>query len=185
MGGLVITLFLLGVLLWIAGKTREHLQGSPRPPATAPVIGSASTSTQDAAPPSTVTVTPEFQQLLDVFRTQYLEYKMNGTPASRAAYEAAQASIEQQLTSLQTQVDTTATDIQTFVDDYVDANPELISLQSQLKTIQRESPGLENRLETEKRASDEVSAIDVSLYYSRGFIVLSALAILGAIAFTE
>lgn len=182
----LVVLCLVSVLLWTYSGTREHVVGSSSGTETAPAPAPATAPSTAPAPPlSTPTVPPEFQRLLDVFKTSYLEYKMTGTPASRTAYENAQRLLDTQLTTLRTRSDTTATNIQKFVDEYVKANPEVVSLTSQLKTIQREAPILQNRYETEQRTSEAITTVDISMYYLKGFVTLASLSIVGIIAMTQ
>lgn len=155
-------LVLLLLYVWTQSGTREHLETTPPPP-----------------PPTDAPLSPEYAQMLNTFRDNYLQYKMTGTMAHRTAYETAQRSIEAYIAQLRTRADTNATEIQSFVDEYATANPELVALQSELRTIKEETPRLRDRYETEKRVGNVQTAVDTTLYYAKGVIVL----VLAGIAF--
>lgn len=102
---------------------------------------------------------------------------MTGRPENRTAYESAQQSIDAYIAQLETLSTRTGTEIRSFVDDYVNTNPELTSLHSQLREIKQEAPGLKDRYETEKRASDAVTTTDISMYYTKGVVAIALMGI--------
>jgi len=102
---------------------------------------------------------------------------MSGRPANRVAYENAKQAIEAYIAQLETVSSTTGAEIRTFVDEYANTNPEITALHSQLKDIKEDTPVLQDRYETEKRASDAVTTTDVSMYYIKGVVAVALLSI--------
>jgi CHASE3 domain sensor protein len=118
-----------------------------------------------------------FRSALEVYRTNYLEYKLTGEPAYKEAYESAQAIIEEYLQNLQKRVNEDASYVDTFVKDYANANQTLMELRDKSQQIQKEGPLLQNQYIVQKRLADSKPIVDYSQYYVKAGMVVAALGI--------
>jgi uncharacterized membrane-anchored protein YhcB (DUF1043 family) len=118
-----------------------------------------------------------FRSALEVYRTNYLEYKLTGEVAYKEAYESAQAVIEEYLQNLQKRVNEDASYVDTFVKDYANANQTLMELRDKSQQIQKEGPLLQNQYVVQKRLADSNPTVDYSQYYVKAGMVVAALGI--------
>jgi uncharacterized membrane-anchored protein YhcB (DUF1043 family) len=118
-----------------------------------------------------------FRSALEVYRTNYLEYKLTGEVAYKEAYESAQAIIEEYLQNLQKRVNEDASYVDTFVKEYANANQTLMELRDKSQQIQKEGPLLESQYVVQKRLADSNPTADYSQYYVKAGMVVAALGI--------
>lgn len=118
-----------------------------------------------------------FRSALEVYRTNYLEYKLTGQAAYKEAYESAQAIIEEYLQNLQKRVNEDASYVDTFVKEYANANQTLMELRDKSQQIQKEGPLLQNQYVVQKRLTDSNPTTDYSQYYVKAGMVVAALGI--------
>lgn len=118
-----------------------------------------------------------FRSALEVYRTNYLEYKLTGQAAYKEAYESAQAIIEEYLQNLQKRVNEDASYVDTFVKEYANANQTLMELRDKSQQIQKEGPLLESQYVVQKRLADSNPTADYSQYYVKAGMVVAALGI--------
>jgi len=121
----------------------------------------------------------DFVQALDLYKTNYVQYRATGNAAYKVAYENADRWITQYLESLNQEISNDTTRINTFLQEYSNANPELAELQAKFQTIRTEGPALQDKYTTVRRVQSEVPSVDMTTHYVKvGLIV----ALVGLIA---
>ena len=114
----------------------------------------------------------QFQQALEVYRTNYLEYKVTGRSEYKEAYLRAQAIVEQYLANLRKKIGNDASYVDGFVRKYADSNKRLTRLRDQSRAIQREGPILQDEYDVKKRLNETSAvSVDYSPYYVKGAII--------------
>jgi CHASE3 domain sensor protein len=119
----------------------------------------------------------KFQAALELYRTNYLEYKLTGQVAYKEAYERAQAVIQEYLQNLQAKVNNDASYVDTFVKDYANANQTLMELRDKSQQIQKSGPLLEQQYVVQKRLGETTTRVDYSAYYVKAGIIVAGLGI--------
>ena len=114
-----------------------------------------------------------FQKALEIYRTNYLEYKITGNSAYKVAYESAQTTIESYLKNLQAKIGNDASYVDKFVKQYANSNRKLTYLKNKSKQIQKEGPILQDQYEVKHRIN-QVSEIpvDYTPYYIKGAVIV-------------
>jgi endonuclease/exonuclease/phosphatase (EEP) superfamily protein YafD len=92
---------------------------------------------------------------LQLYRTNYTNYRATGNPAFKTAYENAQRWLDLHVANLQAQVETNSQTIGRFVQDYSTANPDLIKMRDSMKAIQVDGPRLQDEYTRTRRAVKE------------------------------
>ena len=115
-----------------------------------------------------------FEELLDLYRTNFVNYKVTGIPAYKSVYETAQSSIETHLRTLSARLEADSNYINQTVTNYEKTNPELVKLSTEMKTIQTEGPKLQDKYLTQKQLQPEP---DTTYLYVKGGIALGLLGI--------
>lgn len=118
-----------------------------------------------------------FQNALEIYRNNYLEYKLTGEPAYKEAYERAQAVIQAYLENLQKKVSDDASYVDRFVRDYANANKTLMELRDKSQEIQKTGPVLEQQYVVQKRLAESKPQVDYTGYYLKVGIIAAALGI--------
>jgi flagellar biosynthesis chaperone FliJ len=119
-----------------------------------------------------------FAQALDLYRSNYLEYKMSGNTANKIAYERAQAVMDQYLQQLQTKIGNDASYVDKFVQEYANSNEKLMTLRDRSQAIQKEGPVLQDIYEVRKRLSEsEEEPVDYTGYYVKGAVIVGLVGI--------
>ena len=121
-----------------------------------------------------------FYNAVNLYKQNYLDYKLTGRAEYKTAYENAQTWITNYLNQLNTRIDEDKEYVNKFVSEYANTNPELSALQEQMKTIRTEGPKLQDRYETEKKMREEAPE-DFTPYYIKGGVILGVIGI-GVIA---
>lgn len=115
-----------------------------------------------------------FDDLLELYRTNFVNYKVTGIPAYKSVYERAQDSIERHLQVLTAKLQADSQYINETVDKYQQTNPELTKLSKEMKTIQKTGPELQDQYETQKRIKGEP---DTTYLYIKGGVVIGLIGI--------
>lgn len=113
---------------------------------------------------------------LQLYRTNYTNYRATGNPAYKTAYENAQRWLDLHVANLQSQVETNSQTIGRFVQDYSTANPDLIKMRDSMKAIQVDGPRLQDEYTRTQRVMKEEPA-DPIPYTKLGI----AVALIGAV----
>ena len=122
----------------------------------------------------------DFGQALELYKTNYVQYRTTGRPEFKIAYESAESWISQYLQSMSREIESGATYVNKFIQDNVNANPELVQLQSRFRTIRNEGPALQDKYAMVRRINTEAPEVDYTEYYVKaglivGFIGMVAL----------
>lgn len=112
----------------------------------------------------------DYQAALELYRKNYLDYKLTGNAAYKTAYVNAQSWLDTYLTNLGNSVTKNANSIDKFVKDYAQANPDIMNMKARMETIRQEGPRLQDMYETEQQAT-EVEPVDNTSYYVKGAII--------------
>jgi hypothetical protein len=124
-----------------------------------------------------------FSQAVELYKTNYVQYRTTGRAEYKLAYETAQRWIESYLRSIDASIATNAAAISKFVDEYSTASPELGDLQKRLSTIRKEGPALENTYQTIKRVNSEQPEIDNTDLYAKAGIAAGLLGVVIVMSF--
>jgi hypothetical protein len=131
---------------------------------------------------ASVDYTAHFNQLLTTYRTNMATYKMTGDYSAKIAAYQAKSWITHYLRWAEATASANTNYINKFVSDYSKTNPELASMQSQMRKIKVKGPELENTYRTAKEAA-ETDPRDFTPYYIKGALIVgigALLAVLGA-----
>lgn len=123
----------------------------------------------------------DFQNVLDRYYWNLAEYKTTGNTALKPAVDRDRAFLDQYLEYLNNRISSQQTQIQTFMNNYENANPELLQMQRELKQIQTEGPKLQDVYETEKKAQEE-EPIDYSPYYVKAGLIVGVGALIAVVS---
>ncbi len=147
-------------------------------------VDETSTTPPPITPPSNLPTAPgDFGQAVEIFRSNYVQYRTTGSSTYKQAYEGAEQWINRYLTSVQGQLTASNTNLTNFVDDYKNANPEMTILQKQLKNITKEGPRAQDEYQTVKRVMEGApETIDPRNYYVKGAIIVGILGIAGVLS---
>jgi len=119
-----------------------------------------------------------FAQALDLYRSNYLEYKISGNEANKIAYTRAKNIMDQYLQQLQTKIGNDASYVDKFVQEYANSNEKLMTLRDRSQVLQKEGPILQDIYEVRKRLSQpEEEAIDYTSYYVKGAVIIGLVGI--------
>ena len=122
--------------------------------------------------PSSSQSPTDFSQALEIFKTNYVQYRASGRPEYKIAYENANAYITSYLQSMQTEIENDRKYVNRFVAEYSNANPELTQLQSQFRTIRKEGPAVQDKYATIRRVNNEVPEINYTEYYVKAGLIV-------------
>ena len=123
-----------------------------------------------------------FESTLEVFRLNTLEHKVTGNPTYKIAADNAQKWLDEYIGAIQESTTKNAAYIDKFVKDYQQTNPDLVKMQKQMKDIRKKGPVLQDNLETEQEADEELPT-DYTSYYTKGAVLGTVLAIVAVAAF--
>lgn len=125
----------------------------------------------------------EYQQALELYRKNYLDYKVTGQSTYKVAYENAQRWIELYLKNLQSQVDSDQAFVSQFLQEYSRTNPELDTMRTNMKEIQEKGPQLQDQYETLVRSKENEEQVDTTSLYLKAVAIAGLLGIAAAVGF--
>lgn len=123
--------------------------------------------------------TDSFEHALELYKTNYTQYRATGQAAYKVRYEAAEAYIREYLDSLNQTITNDATRITTFLSEYTNANPEMAALQSKFATIRKEGPALQDKYATVRRAQQETPPPDHTAQYVKLGLIVVVMGLVG------
>jgi hypothetical protein len=134
---------------------------------------------EPVTPPTveTPTSTSDYESVLNLYRTNFLEYKLTGKTPYKTAYESAQAWLDKYIQTLDAEGQEKAQYIKAFVDEYADTNKDLVSLQKNIQNVRKTAPGIQDQYELVTRIDDVPESFDMSQVYYKGAIVVAAIGI--------
>ena len=125
-----------------------------------------------------------FPQVLEAYRTNYLQYKLTGNAANKTAYENAQMWINQHLSTLNRQIQDSANYINGFVQDYSKANPQIQKYSQDLQRIRNEGPKLQDHYQTAVLLAEEKTEVpDWTSFYVKATVAAGLVGIITAVSF--
>jgi hypothetical protein len=124
-----------------------------------------------------------FSMVLNRYRHSLMEYKTTGNSGFKSQVETDKKWLDDYVRWLGEQSDRQGQAIRTFVQNYQSTNPELVKLQSQIRTVRDQGPKLQNEYETVKQAAEEQDApLDFSGYYVKAGLILGVLGLIAAVS---
>lgn len=120
----------------------------------------------------------DFAQALELYRTNYVQYRTTGKAEYKIAYENAQRWIDLYLGQFTNQITNGRTFVNTFLQNYSTANPDLDLLQKRFAQVRQEGPRVQDEYMMIKKINDNVEQPDYSGYYVKGGVLA---ALIGAI----
>lgn len=124
-----------------------------------------------------------FSQAVELYKTNYVQYRTTGRSEYKMAYETAERWIESYLKQMDASVASNAQAISKFVDEYSTASPELNTIQKQFATIRKEGPAVQDAYATIKRVNSEQPEIDNTDLYAKAGIAAGLLGVVIVMSF--
>lgn len=106
-----------------------------------------------------------------------LEYKTTGNSTFKMQADVDKRWLDQYIGWLETQSRNRSNAIQRFIAEYQSANPDLVKLQGQLRSVQDQGPKLQNELDTIREAIKE-EPFDYTSYYIKGGLIAGVLGLI-------
>ena len=118
-------------------------------------------------------------EALRAYNDNYVQYKITGNQAYKVAYENAEAWMKKYLEDKEKETEEQSRTINGFVKKYTDTNPEIARLGTEMKTIRKEGPRLQDRYATEQKINaDSAKQIDMTPYYVKTGVAAAILGVL-------
>jgi chromosome segregation ATPase len=116
---------------------------------------------------------------LRAYKDNYVQYKLTGNQAYKVAYENAEAWMKQYVEKKEKETEEKSRTINGFVQNYTNTNPEIARLGTEMKTIRKEGPRLQDRYATEQKInSQSAEHIDMTPYYVKMGVVVATVGVL-------
>lgn len=127
--------------------------------------------------------TPDiFERELQRYRTFATKYKLTGDALTKVLADQQRAWFNAQVAYMEQTAASKSSAINTFVRDYSRTNPDLLSMQSKMKSIKEEGPKMEDVYRTNSEAA-ETSPRDFTQYYIKGGVILGVGALVAVLSF--
>lgn len=165
----IVAAIVAGLLLNAWNQQREHLTMD---------VQRAATNVPALSP--SVRTPPSFDNVIKLYRDNYLSYKMTGRNEHKNAYLMAQAQIEKYINDAQAKVNSDAQVAKKFVQDYANSSTQLQSYKDQASTMLRTGPELGDQYMLEKKIRDPIPVDMKPLYIKLG--VAGLIAAVGVVA---
>lgn len=124
-----------------------------------------------------------FREATDIYKYNYLQYKLTGNAAYKVAYENAKSWMDNYVTQKQTGVQQDNEYIKGFVKEYAQTNPDMVTLQSKMKVINKEGPAIQDRYITEQALKSVPRPVDMTPVYVKTGIVAALTGVLVVLSF--
>jgi chromosome segregation ATPase len=119
------------------------------------------------------------EEALRAYKDNYVQYKMTGNQAYKVAYENAEAWMKTYIAQKEKETEEQSRTINGFVQKYTDTNPEIARLGTEMKTIRKEGPRLQDRYATEQKINaDSAEQLDLTPYYVKTGVAVGILGVL-------
>lgn len=123
-----------------------------------------------------------FNQALELYRTNLVQYRVTGRTEYKTAYEAAERWIEIYLNGINQQITNGKTFVDGFLQNYSTANPDMDKLRTRFQQIRNEGPKTQDAYMAIRRINEQAEMeppVESTSYYVKGGILLG---LVGAIA---
>jgi hypothetical protein len=124
-----------------------------------------------------------FREATDIYTYNYLQYKMTGNPAYKTAYENAKSWMDTYVAQKEKDIQQDSEYIKGFVKEYAQTNPEMVTLQSHMKRINKEGPAIQDRYITEQALKSTPPPLDMTPYYVKAGVVAALTGVLVVLSF--
>ena len=125
--------------------------------------------------------TADYRQALELYRKNYLEFKVTGNSAYKTAYENAEKWMQLYLKNLEKRAASDQEFVSTFLQDYARTNPELDTMQTKIKEIQQKGPELQNQYDTALRLREKEEQVDSTALYLKVVAIAGLMGIAAAV----
>lgn len=123
-----------------------------------------------------------FNQALELYRTNLVQYRVTGRTEYKTAYESAERWIEIYLNGINQQITDGKTFVDGFLQNYSTANPDMDKLRTRFQQIRSEGPKTQDAYMAIRRINENKETeipVESTSYYVKGGILLG---LVGAIA---
>jgi hypothetical protein len=117
----------------------------------------------------------DFAQALELYRTNYVQYRTTGRSEYKIAYENAERWIQLYLEQFTNQITSGREFVNTFLRNYSTANPDMETLRTRFQTIRTEGPKIEDEYLTLKRLNEQTPEPESTSYYVKAGILAGLL----------
>lgn len=111
--------------------------------------------------------TQEVEKILNDYKTNLLGYKVTGSVAYKQAYQAQKTWLDTYSKSLQTVIQNNNNIINKFTREYRNTNPEITTMQNQIKMIKQKGPQLEDEITAIQERNQYENEVDWTPFYSK------------------
>jgi len=132
---------------------------------------------QPPVAPRDQTTLHDFEVILARYSQAVLEYKTTGNSSFKMQADVDKKWLDEYIRWLETQSDTQRGRIQAFLAEYQTANPDLVKLQGQLRSVQDQGPKLQNELDTIRESTKE-EPFDYTQLYIKGGLIAGVLGLI-------
>lgn len=119
----------------------------------------------------------DFDQTLEMYRTNLVQFKVSGNAAFKTASDNAKQWLDTYLLMQRDAVDASKREITEFIRNYESSDEDLARIKTEMQTIRTKGPELQTLYETEHETRKE-DPIDFSLYYTKGAILGGVIALI-------
>ncbi len=121
----------------------------------------------------------DFNQALELYRTNLLQYRLTGKSEYKIAYENAERWINLHLEEINRQITSGKTFVNRFLQDYSTANPDLVTLKTRFRQIRSEGPRTQDEYAAIRRINEQNEApADMTSQYVKAGVLI---ALVGAV----
>ena len=113
----------------------------------------------------------DFETVLTRYQQNLTDYKVTGNAGLRSVVDVDKSWLDSYVASLDQKSHQQQAFIQKFMQDYQNANPDLVEMQGKMKEIREKGPVLQDAYETEKQA-EEQEPMDFTPYYVKAGLVV-------------
>jgi len=114
-----------------------------------------------------------FEEMLEEYKSNYVQYVTTGIETYKKAYKAAQDALEQMVGNRQKEVEAQKADMQKFAESYQEGNTEMgteydkaAELHASAQKIEDDYVGAKNRYDMYKEKTPDLPRVDVSNGYA-------------------
>jgi hypothetical protein len=124
-----------------------------------------------------MSTTQSFDQTLELYKTNLVEYKASGNSAYKMASDTAKTWLDNYIKTMQDNADKSKEEIQSFIENYDKSDEELASLKDDMSKVREKGPELQTLYETERNAIPPPEEVDYTMYYAKGAVLAGVIAL--------
>ncbi len=120
----------------------------------------------------------DFAQALELYRSNYVQYRVTGRSEYKLAYENAEKWLNSYIESISTQITDGKIFVDSFLHEYANANPDLELLRNRFKEIRTKGSEVQDEYQTVRAINaSQPTEVDMSPTYTK---IGVAVALVGA-----